>query len=217
MNDVSRIRALIGQGKTDAEISAIVNDGQDEKEGVGWDSPSGMFRVLSSTMRRAVLETWPVAPHEVLKQLTLFRILWEEVAANGDAAGVHEHTLDFIETVSPGDTLAIAFDRLHTDLTYLVRPVPDLNADEREYRAAIELRHRLNVDGFPVICFARIASVLAEMSARVYQALSAKPSYKDLFPVSILQPCVDIIVLPRDTWSSLLKQADKSLLKTKFA
>jgi hypothetical protein len=140
-DDIARIRGLIGDGKTNAEIMQILRAEQEEDDDLGWTNPKRTFKSLALTMRRAAREQRIVGANEVLVQLGLFRVLWEEAAASADVGKLEPGVLHLLRGIRQGENVARVFSELVDDMTTLAARAVPVNAEERAMRERIEKRY----------------------------------------------------------------------------
>jgi len=207
MSEVARIRMLVGEGKTDAEIVDILRREQQAANGFGWDSPKRMFRALSLTMRRAAQEQRPVGAREVLPQLQLFRRLWEELVASGDVQKVEAVVQKMLREVAGDLSVSQAFILLEHDMSQLSVPATGAHTEEDKARAEVAKRYQLQALGQTVVCAAKVGAVVAEASDLIFEVVSVDPRYAALFPTEVLRTCLDVIAVPRPTWGEMLREA----------
>lgn len=204
--NIAQIRALIAQGKTDAEIAAQLIQMDDEGQIADWSSVDAMLGLLVKTMRRCAKEDWPVAAPELLGLLDFFRALWEEVVASGDLHLVNAPVLDAFKEVQEGDGVSAIYQALRADAELLSAPVGN-DPSSRDRRRSAELRYRKLVDGVPVICMARVSEVVARANFVLFSAVQHLPHYQPLFSEPKLHALVPLVAVQRQSWSELLKQS----------
>lgn len=204
MANIARIRQLINEGKTDAEIDAVLLAETPAGAGMGWTNPTRTFHSLAATMRRALAEDRAVAAQEVLIQLELFRTIWEEVAASGDWQDSEAVVMRMLSPVAPAASVSEAYRKLHDDMSVLAVPARATPEEQLGRRAATERTYQRTAGKHPVICVARAAAAVAEVNKVLFSAFGAKPAYRDLFPDTALQPCVLLLLRHRPTWRELL-------------
>jgi hypothetical protein len=204
MTEIARIRELISEGKSDADIAAQLWVEARDVDNLGWDHPGSTFRSLATTLHRAVMEDRVVGAGEVLALLGLFRLFWEEVSACGDVPKVERATCERLAAVVPAPTVSAAFVQLHADMVQLAVAKEGLSAEQQRSRAFVERRYLRQVGRHPVICCARAGSAVADATDVLFQALGAQAHYRQLFLPEVLQPCVPLLLVHRPTWSELL-------------
>lgn len=206
MHDISRIRALIAEQKSDAEIAAQLQAEDRDADNLGWDNPFRTFRCLALTMHRAVAEDRAVSAKEVMVQLELFRRFWEEIVACGDTARVEKVVLQKLSVVAPAPKTSTAYMHLHADMSLLSTAKQALPAVHQGAREKAEGRYLRQVGRHPVICCARAASAVADASDILMQVLGSQAHYRDLFTPEVLQPCAILLMTHHPTWAELLAE-----------
>jgi hypothetical protein len=204
MINIARIRQLINEGKSDAEIDVLLENETPAGANLGWSNPTRTFHSLAATMRRALTEDRAVAAQEVLVQLELFRTIWEEVAASGEWPDSEAVVLRLLAPVTAATSVSEAYRKLHGDMTVLALPARTTPKAKLAQREAIE-REYLRTDGaHPIVCVTRAAAAVAEVNKVLFSAFGDRPAYRELFPEAALQPCAPILLMHRPTWRELL-------------
>jgi hypothetical protein len=204
MANIARIRALINEGKSDAEIDALLQAETPAGAELGWSNPTRTFHSLAATMRRAQAEDRAVAAHEVLVQLELFRTIWEEVAASGEWKDSEAVVLRMLAPVAAAASVSDAYRKLHGDMSVLAIPVRSTPKANLALRDATEQQYLRTHRKHPIICVTRVAAAVAEVNKVLFSAFGDRPAYRDLFPEAVLQPCVPLLIRHRPTWRELL-------------
>lgn len=218
MSEISQIRALIKDGKSDAVIQATLRDVRRDAPPGTWDQQEGMLRALVLTMHRAHEQDRIVGATEVMVLLKLFRALWEEVAANGDAFKVNELVLDaFLPLAVPERTVSKVFVHLERDMATLVRAVPAvLSGHEREERIEVERRHLRVVGGWPLIVLSAVALAIADASESAFLALVDDRRYREALSPDVLRYCVPLLLADRPTFSEIVIEAKMQGMRPAF-
>jgi hypothetical protein len=207
---VAAIRALIKDGKTDAEIESLIGDSPLNR-GAGQDfgSTEGAFKALSNTLHRAVDSQCPVSAHEMYAVLGYFRTVWEEVVANGDKPKVDAACESAFAAIAPNMPVAKAYQQLVDDAEVLMLPVDGLTESDRELRADVQKRYLLRVDNKHVICLAKASAAVIDALAAVFTILGADGRYQELSSNEAIANarCTVILVMPRPTWATLMREA----------
>ena len=205
MVNIARIRALINEGKSDAEIDVLLQAETPAGAELGWTNPTRTFHSLAATMRRAQTEDRAVAAHEVLVQLQLFRTIWEEVAASGEWQDSEAVVLRLLEQVAPAGSVSDAYRKLHGDMTVLAIPARSTSKANLALRETTERTYLRTHGKHPIICVTRVAAAVAEVNKVLFSAFGDRPAYRDLFHEAALQPCVPLLMRHRPTWRELLE------------
>lgn len=206
MPNIARIRQLIADGKTDLEISAVLEADVANDSDFGWTSPTRTFHSLAATMHRASREGRGVPAHYVVVLLDLFRTIWEELAANGDAKGSEEVVLRMLAGVVPAETVSDAYIRLRDDMSRLALSVRRTRAEDLTARAAAEGRYHRQVGQHAVVCLAHVAAVIADVNKTLFSTFCDKPGFRELFTDATLQPCATLLLAYYPTWQELLAE-----------
>ena len=206
MASIARIRELIADGKTDLEIDAFLREEAAADSEFGGHSPTRTFHSLAATMRRAQRENRGVPAHYVLVLLQLFRSLWEEMAANGDAPDSEAVVLRMLAGVTPANTVSEAFINLHADMSRLAVPVRRTLAADLSAREAAERRYHRTIGAHQVICVTPVAEAIAEVNKVLFSTFRDKPCFRALFPEESLRPCVPLLLAHYPTWTDLLAE-----------
>lgn len=206
MANIARIRQLIADGKSDLEIAAVLHAEVANDNDFGWTSPSRTFQSLAATMHRTVRDGRAVPAHFVLVLLGLFRTMWEELAARGDAKGSEAVVLRMLASVAPAGTVSQAYMRLQDDMSRLAVSARRTQERDQPARAAAERRYLHTVGGESVICLANAAAVVAEVNKTLFSTFGGEPGFSELFPEASLQPCTTLLLAYYPTWSELLAE-----------
>lgn len=206
MPNIARIRQLIADGNSDLQIAAILQAEVANDNDFGWTSPSRTFQSLAATMHRTVREGRGVPAHFVLVLLDLFRTMWEELAASGDAKGAEEVVLRLLTPVAPAGTVSEAYIRLRDDMSRLTVSARRTREEDRAAREAVERRYHRAVGPDTVICLAQAAAVIADVNKTLFSTFCDKPGFSELFPDATLQPCTTLLLAYYPTWSELLAE-----------
>jgi hypothetical protein len=208
MTDIARIRALINEGKTNAEIEEILQSRRHSTSPGACDQPEPTLRALTLTMRRAYDQERGVGSLEVMDILTVFRTLWEEVAGNGDTDRVSSLAMASLSHVSQEITVGNVFKQLHKDMACLMRNAnAAMPKAERDERIEVEARYRRIVGGVPFIWPAAAALAVAEACEHIFEVLADDPRYHAILTPEVLKVCAPILLVDRPTLAEFAIQA----------
>lgn len=208
MHEIAAIRSLIHEGKSDAEISAIVSESALNRGGGEFGVPGKMFRALSNTVHRAVDLACPVSAHELVAILSLFRSVWEEVVANGDKMKVENACESVFCGIAPGVPVAKVYEQLVDDMEVLMTPPGSMTTAERAQRAEVEKRYLMTVGSNPVVCLAKTSAAVVDAISAILTILGTDGRYQELSSDDAISAsgCSLILVMPRQTWAALIRE-----------